>query len=131
MKLKNILSSTLLAIIIGVSCMGCEQKRQPVAPVPIDDDSEHTEQIEDDDDERIEVVDYEPEDYEPEAYEPKTRYVSCTLCYGSGSCGGCGGGGVVYSAFNGGEFIDCSVCNGSGRCQLCDGTGQREEYIGW
>lgn len=36
---------------------------------------------------------------------------SCGRCYGSGTCGGCGGRG-------------CAVCSNSGRCQTCGGAGR-------
>lgn len=64
---------------------------------------------------------------ETEEYQPETKYVQCYLCYGSGRCGVCGGGGWLYRSSG---PIDCSNCDGSGRCPACNGSGVTE-YVGW
>lgn len=100
------------------------------------------EEYEGDDYENVEVENAQgiPDDYyesnqegggselvEPEI--PK-KIIQCPICYGSGRCcGGCGGGGVVWSGYTH-EVVDCPACNGTGRCGYCDGAGVAE-VVGW
>lgn len=75
---------------------------------------------------------YEEESQYTEESESAKRYKQCSVCYGTGRCGGCGGGGIVYNAidYSPGQFVDCSCCAGNGLCGMCDGSGVVEDF-GW
>lgn len=70
-----------------------------------------------------EIKDIQPQE---DPTEVKMTKVMCSVCAGTGRCGVCGGGRVLYRS---GDLIDCTNCNGSGCCQLCQGSGLMDQVV--
>ena len=117
-------------------CVSCtENKKEPVTPVvpifiPHDDSAEEQNNNRNTVHEIIE--DHGQDNHTDPEPEPQKKYKQCPVCYGSGRCGGCGGGGLVYNAidYNPGQYVDCSACGGTGQCGFCEGSGMVED-LGW
>ena len=115
-----------LCMIIAVGCINCTGSSANTAD---DTDVHASEEMESD----INNAEESNNSYnnggrvsEAEEWQPQTRMVQCSLCYGTGRCGACGGSGTMYSF---GDWVNCSCCGGSGACGYCHGSGMMEEYV--